>query len=301
MSVESIKELEDELSAARAAAEGFLLACRVDSDSVVLGVVPQKLLDEARDVSNQFHRPLVLIAAHMRRSPMFGDADMQAVQRAVRRIDAALRVRLCQEWGMEVLHDEGMVLGVRPAGFSEDNPLLPEDALSEIDNALDQVSRRLSVLKAEAEVSGDLGDGNRTTTAGQVPVRPGTAFIMMMMDAARPDLEDVKTTIQEEFARVGVRAIRADDIEHSGEITHQILEEIRNAEFLIADLSGERPSVYYEIGYAHAIGKRVILYRKKGAPLHFDLAVHNCPEYANLTELREKLRKRLATMTNRDE
>jgi nucleoside 2-deoxyribosyltransferase len=122
--------------------------------------------------------------------------------------------------------------------------------------------------------------------------------IMMMMDPDHPELENVKTTIREEFARVNIRAVRADEIEHLGEITHCILEEIKNAEVLIADLTGGRPSVYYEIGYAHAIGKRVIMYRKKNERLHFDLAVHNCPEYANLTELRGKLRKRLAAMTN---
>jgi nucleoside 2-deoxyribosyltransferase len=82
---------------------------------------------------------------------------------------------------------------------------------------------------------------------------------MMMMDPDHPELEDVKTTIREEFARVNIRPVRADEIEHSGEITHRILEEIKNAEFLLADFTGGRPSVYYEIGYAHAIGKRVIM------------------------------------------
>ena len=298
-SVEMLKELERKLRAARDSAATFFQACLDDAEFFGVehhGEVLAGLSSQGREASTLFHRVLVRIAAHVRKSPICGVTDEQAIQRAVRRIDAALRLRYFQEWDPEVLHDEGTVLGLRPAGFSEDAPLSAKDALAVVDDALEPVETRLNVLIAEAEASDGLSEGIPSPSIGSLPVRPGTAFIMMMMDPGQPELEDVKVTIQEEFARVGIRALRADDIEHADEITRRILEEIRNAEFLIADVSGERPSVYYEIGYAHAIGKPVILYRKKGSRLHFDLAVHNCPEYTNLTELREKLRKRLSAL-----
>jgi hypothetical protein len=78
-----------------------------------------------------------------------------------------------------------------------------------------------------------------------------------------------------------------------------VLEAIESSEFLFADLTLERPNVYYEVGHAHARNKRVMLYRKKGTKVHFDLAHRNCPEYENLTELKRLLQKRLEAVTSR--
>ena len=129
--------------------------------------------------------------------------------------------------------------------------------------------------------------------------RPNSAFIMMHIDDSIGKIEDVKRGIQTVCKEFGIEARRADDIEHSDTITKRILDEIATSEFLIADLTGERPSVYYEVGYAHAIGKRVIMYREEGTKLHFDLLVHNVPTYHNVTDLTTKLRNRLEAMTGR--
>lgn len=127
-------------------------------------------------------------------------------------------------------------------------------------------------------------------------IRHGTAFVIMAIDPEKPELVDVLHAIKESCKKFGIEARRVDEIEHQDKITNIILDEIRSCEFLIADLSHERPNVYYEIGYAHALNKKPILYRRKGTKIHFDLSLHNVPEYQNTTELKQALTKRFAAI-----
>ena len=194
------------------------------------------------------------------------------------------------------MNDEDIVLGVTRAGQSDDEPADPDvagrtfaDWAVKIDAILD--------LVAASPAFGYSGDGPPPETARY---RPGTAFIMMWMDKSKRDLIDVSDAVKQVFAQFGIRAIRADDIEHEGLITDRILTEIKTTEFCFADLSGARPNVYYEVGYAHALPRRVMLYRKAGTGLHFDLAGYNCPEYENLRDLKEKLTQRLRALTNKE-
>lgn len=126
-----------------------------------------------------------------------------------------------------------------------------------------------------------------------------TAFILMRMDKDYIEGEDICNTIKEVCNSFGIVAERADDIEHSDKITDVILDKIKTSEFIIADLSGDKPNVYYEIGYAHALNKRPILYRNLDSTLHFDLAGHNVPSYRNHTELKRLLKKRFEALTGK--
>jgi nucleoside 2-deoxyribosyltransferase len=101
----------------------------------------------------------------------------------------------------------------------------------------------------------------------------------MAMDPKNPELPDTYRTIQTVYSEFGLQALRIDDFEHTETITARVLAEIEACPYAIADLTGERPNVYYEIGFAHGLKRSPILFRKAGTQLHFDLSVHKVPEY----------------------
>lgn len=259
-----------------------------------------ELPQEVRSGAEKLAERLLALAGHIadavRKAPLASEADQRDVMTGTKSMRAALFLREFRSWTTEVLHDEGTVLGVQPAGQSEDDPSAPEIARRNFINWGKKI-RGILDLVAASRALGQAGTGTISTAPARY--RPGSAFIMMSMDKSRPELTDVADTVKQVFEQFDIAAVRADDIEHEGVITTRILDEIETAEFLFTDLTGERPNVYYEVGYAHALKRRVILFRKAGTGLHFDLAGYNCPEYENLRDLREKLTRRLEQATNR--
>lgn len=89
---------------------------------------------------------------------------------------------------------------------------------------------------------------------------------------------------------------RADEIQESREIMAIIEENILRADLIIADLTGRNPNVFYEVGYAHAVGKNTVLITQSINDVPFDLRHHHCIEYIHSAEGLEKLAQSLKVM-----
>src|SRR5258708_2500526 len=83
-----------------------------------------------------------------------------------------------------------------------------------------------------------------------------------------------KLGIQATAAECGVVAERVDEQKFSEPILERIYRQIANADFIIADMTGRNPNVFYEVGYAHALGKLCTLLTQDVNDIPFDLKHH---------------------------
>ena len=125
----------------------------------------------------------------------------------------------------------------------------------------------------------------------------GLVFIIMSMSSQ--ESADVYSAIKDECAKLELTAKRVDENVGSGFIIREIADLIERAEFIICDLSGERPNCYYELGYAHGVGNEaedILLIAKQGTILHFDIAPLRVQFYTSTENLRSILSSNLKQM-----
>jgi nucleoside 2-deoxyribosyltransferase len=85
-------------------------------------------------------------------------------------------------------------------------------------------------------------------------------------------LIDAFNTFQRVCKANGFRAFKVDQhFDSRQRIVPSIISSIRRSAFIIADLTEPRPNVYYELGYAQALGKDILTTAQKGTELPFDV------------------------------
>lgn len=114
------------------------------------------------------------------------------------------------------------------------------------------------------------------------------AFVLMPFSA---EFDDVyKLGIQAAAEEQGVIAQRVDEQFYSETMLERIYRQIDSADFIIADMTGRNPNVFYEVGYAHAKSKLCTLLTRDADDIPFDLKQHRHLVYGNsIRRLKELL------------
>ena len=103
------------------------------------------------------------------------------------------------------------------------------------------------------------------------------AFVLMPFDSSLDDI--YLYGIQEVFKKRGYSCTRMDETLFSGQIIREILRRIRESDVIVAEMTDKNANVYYEVGYAHGLGKQPILISNEAKTLPFDLSGYKHIEY----------------------
>jgi nucleoside 2-deoxyribosyltransferase len=93
----------------------------------------------------------------------------------------------------------------------------------------------------------------------------------------------------------GFHPMRIDAKDYVGGITDEIMSEIRQSRFVVADYTGQKSGVYFEAGFALGLGITVIptCHADEIKKLHFDIRHLNTLPWTTPTELADSLAKRI--------
>lgn len=141
-----------------------------------------------------------------------------------------------------------------------------------------------------AQVIAMLGWEGQQQAARHDLVDDGLVFVI---SSFAPQMEPTYLAIAAAAQAVGLRAERVKDVKGDYRITDQMLAMIRKARLVVADLTYERPNVYFELGYARGLGKTVITILRTGTTPHFDVRDWPCLEYYDFRPLEIDLLERL--------
>ena len=126
-------------------------------------------------------------------------------------------------------------------------------------------------------------------------IKQNSVFIIMpFSESWSKDIWEqvLKPAIQE----IGMLPIRADDL-YGQNIMEDVWQSLLQASIVICDTTGRNPNVFYELGIAHTLGKKVLLLTQNIEDIPFDLRALRHIEYkitiSGGNELKETVKKHI--------
>ena len=123
--------------------------------------------------------------------------------------------------------------------------------------------------------------------------RPGRCFVALWFDPSMDDACEVgfKPALRD----CGLDPIIMRDVHFNDDVCDRILAEIRLAQVVIVDFTGNRGGVYFEAGFARGLGREVIFTCRQDAmkDVHFDTNHYHHITWETPEDLRQKLKDRI--------
>src|SRR5260221_1730176 len=107
--------------------ESFTYPSRNEAD-IFWNDLPESLQTQSRELVKRVIAFAAQLAPVLKSSPLNSEADQRVLMIGTKAMRSALRLRRFRYEDMQVLHDEGTVLGVQPASESDNEPLYPKGA-----------------------------------------------------------------------------------------------------------------------------------------------------------------------------
>lgn len=108
-------------------------------------------------------------------------------------------------------------------------------------------------------------------TIDNIQIRGGKPRAFVVMQFSEPYDQVYSEVVRRVCDNFNLQTIRADEIYGPGLIISDVVDQIQRAQVIIADITPVNANVYFEVGYALALNKPIILLAKKGTELPFDV------------------------------
>ncbi len=145
------------------------------------------------------------------------------------------------------------------------------------------------------EVAKEVMQVLKTNSQGiRIPDYTPDKKLVFVIISFSPDMEPIYDGIKAAGQKHGLRVERVKDVPGDYRITEKIIEMIHKAQFVVADLTHERPNVYFELGYVRGLGKTVITTARTDTKLHFDVKDWTCFFYYDSRNVESYLEERFA-------
>ncbi|KDN29418.1 hypothetical protein VFDL14_14685 [Vibrio fortis] len=128
-------------------------------------------------------------------------------------------------------------------------------------------------------------------------VKSNQVFVLTPMNK---DFYEDYAWVEESFLKHKFLCVKGDDVMVQSNLLSHIIKEIASSRFVVANISGRNPNVFYELGIAHAMGKDVLLIARNEKDITFDLSSSQVIVYKSKAQLERSVSEWLVSTLNKE-